>query len=149
MLAELDKLSGATMAPAQLSAIRKMSVRDFARRMLDEQVAQMHPDDIIRGVREWSANIVARFLSEMAWPWRDAVLERLPDDRLAEVDAFLQLGGWPLAPAVRAALCERLINASTQSSTADAECGPKRNRRGASLLTRCTLGMKGWLRWSR
>jgi Mg/Co/Ni transporter MgtE len=74
-----------------------------------ERVARMRPQDIASTLQHCSVATAACLLEARKWPWREAVLDYLPEQRRAAIRLSMQSTQSRLAASALEALCEQLL----------------------------------------
>ena len=120
---------------------------------LQEQADALSPEDIVQCLESCAPVTVARLLSTRAWPWKEQVLEGMPELRRNEVLRHLRGEAPALAPAVQKALWERLCRETARARAARSDATNQLVRPDADdTLTRIEpIGTKlrRWIGWKR
>jgi len=148
LLAELGEL-GVPRSLGRKFADAPVSIgRDSARSEIEAQVCALEADDVARVISRCPAGIAARFVGGSSWPWREEVLRKLPASHRSELHTFAGEGGWPLAPAVKAAICERLLREVTPAIPRRRDPRLEFGSRVTTVAERAVSAVKGWFAWT-
>lgn len=148
LLAELGALGVPRSLGRQFADAPRAIGRDAARRELEADVGALKAEDVARVLARCSAGIAARFIGASNWPWREDVLGRLPASHRSELRVVDCEGGWPLAPAVKTAICERLIREVAQTALPRNALDIELCRRVATTAGLALSTVKGWFAWT-
>jgi hypothetical protein len=82
-----------------------------------EGAARLDAERVAQSLQDCAAITVAQLLRCGDWPWKQRVLELMPEMRRAEVRQHLRREASVLAPAVVRGLCEQLCSAAARQAS--------------------------------
>jgi len=82
-----------------------------------QRAAQLDVESVLRALETSAPSTLGHLLRSYDWPWKEEVLERLPEPRRSRAFATGQAQLRPLAPAALTFLCTRLCSEAERATT--------------------------------